>query len=257
MTSDTTLTDSLPNLFKLGLRAFIVDLDGVVTRTETVHAKAWKELFDAHLRKKSEADGTAFVPFDVETDYRTYVDGKPRYDGVRSFLASRGITLPDGEADDPPDAETVCGLGNQKNLRFNQVIRDEGVEVFQSTVDLLRAMLARDVKVAVVSSSKNCRAILERAGLLHLFEVMVDGVYAAENGLPGKPAPDTYVRAADLLGVAVEDAAIVEDAIAGVASGRAGNFKYVIGVDRGVGRQALLEGGADIVVSDLGEFGLD
>ena len=257
MNSDGPTDGSLPNLFRLDLRAFIVDLDGVVTHTAAVHARAWKDLFDAFLQARADDGGDPFVPFDLDADYQTYVDGKPRYDGVRSFLASRGVVLPDGEPDDPPDAQTVCGLGNQKNLRFNEVIHRDGVQVFHTTVALIEEMRARGVKTAVVSSSKNCRPILERAGLMHLFEVMVDGVYAAENHLPGKPAPDTYVRAADLLGVAVEDAAIVEDAIVGVASGRAGNFRFVIGVDRGVGHQALLEGGADIVVNDLGEFGLD
>ncbi|MCA8907197.1 MAG: HAD-IA family hydrolase [Rhodospirillaceae bacterium] len=257
MTPDTETTDTLPNLFRLGLKAFIVDLDGVVTHTAAVHATAWKDLFDAFLKQKAEAEGTEFVPFDLKTDYETFVDGKPRYDGVRSFLASRGIVLPDGTPDDPADAPTVCGLGNQKNHRFNEVIERDGVTVFHTTVALIEAMRARGVKTAVVSSSKNCRPILERAGLMYLFEVMVDGIYSEQNHLPGKPAPDTYVRAADLLGVPVGEAAIVEDAIVGVASGRAGDFGYVIGVDRGVGHQALLEGGADIVVNDLGEFGLD
>ena len=251
------MTETLPNLFGLGLQAFIVDLDGVVTRTATEHAKAWKQLFDDYLRQVADRTGEPFVPFDLETDYVTYVDGKPRYDGVRSFLESRGIDLPFGSADDAPDLETVCGLGNKKNDLFNEVVRTQGVEVFETTVSLIEAMRAAGVKTAVVSSSKNCRLVLESAGLMHLFEVMVDGVYAAENHLPGKPAGDTYVRAADLLEVPVSAAAIVEDAVVGVQAGRAGDFRYVIGVDRGVGRQALLDGGADVVVTDLGEFDID
>jgi len=251
------MPETLPNLFGLGLQAFIVDLDGVVTRTATEHAKAWKQLFDDYLKQVADRTGDPFVPFDLETDYVTYVDGKPRYDGVRSFLLSRGIDLPFGSADDPPDRETVCGLGNKKNDLFNEVVRTQGVEVFETTVSLIRAMKAVGVKTAVVSSSKNCRMVLESAGLMDLFEVMVDGVYAAENHLPGKPAGDTYVRAADLLEVPVSAAAIVEDAVVGVQAGRAGDFRYVIGVDRGVGRQALLDGGADVVVTDLGEFDID
>ena len=251
------MPETLPNLFGLGLQAFIVDLDGVVTRTATEHAKAWKQLFDDYLKQVADRTGDPFVPFDLETDYVTYVDGKPRYDGVRAFLLSRGIDLPFGSVDDAPDRETVCGLGNKKNDLFNEVVRTQGVEVFETTVSLIRAMKAVGVKTAVVSSSKNCRMVLESAGLMDLFEVMVDGVYAAENHLPGKPAPDTYVRAADLLEVPVSAAAIVEDAVVGVQSGRAGDFRYVIGVDRGVGRQALLDGGADVVVTDLGEFDID
>ena len=178
----------------------------------------------------------------------------PRYDGVKTFLAARGIDLAYGTPADPPDRETVCGLGNRKNLLFQEVVRTQGVEVFDTTVDLLRRIKAAGIRTAVVSSSKNCRMVLESVDLMPLFEVMVDGVYAAEHGLPGKPAPDTYVRAADMLGVAPERSAIVEDSVVGVQSGKAGRFRIVIGVDRGVGRQVLLDNGADVAVGDMGEF---
>ena len=248
------MTYDLPNLAALDLDAFIVDLDGVVTHTAEEHAVAWKQLFDDFLRKQAERDGKPFVEFDIGRDYNTYVDGMPRYDGVKTFLESRGVDLAYGSPADPPERETICGLGNRKNLLFQEVVRTQGVEVFDTTVALLKKMRAAGVKTAVVSSSKNCRMVLESVDLMPLFEVMVDGVYAAEEGRPGKPAPDTYVRAADLLGVAPERSAIVEDSVVGVQSGKAGKFKIVIGVDRGVGKQTLLDNGADVAVSDMGEF---
>ena len=248
------MTHDLPNLADLGLQAFIVDLDGVVTHTAEEHAIAWKQLFDTFLSNLAERQGKPFVAFDIDRDYNTYVDGMPRYDGVKRFLESRGIDLAYGSPEDPPERETVCGLGNRKNLLFQEVVRTQGVEVFDTTVDLLKKMRAAGIRTAVVSSSKNCRMVLESVDLIPLFEVMVDGVYAADKGLPGKPAPDTYIRATELLGVAPEHSAIVEDSVVGVQSGRAGKFKIVIGVDRGVGKQTLLDNGADVAVSDMGEF---
>jgi alpha,alpha-trehalase len=250
-------TDELPKINEMNIAAFIVDLDGVVTDTAAEHAKAWKQLFDEYLQKVAEREGKPFVPFDLDTDYLTHVDGKPRYDGVNDFLKSRSIDLPFGDPGDPPDMETVCGLGNKKNLLFNEVVRNEGVEVFHSTEKILRHLREQGVKTAVVSSSKNCKLVLESVGLLDLFDVMVDGNYSAEHGLPGKPAPDTYVRACDLLEVTPEESAMVEDATVGVESGAKGNFKYIIGVDRGVGKEALREKGANVVVSDLGELDID
>ena len=247
---------ALPRLQDLGLAALVLDLDGVITDTASVHAEAWKQLFDDYLRLLEKRDGRPFVAFDIDNDYMTYVDGKPRYDGVASFLESRGINLPHGTPEDSPDVETVCGLGNRKNRLFNQLIRREGATVFDSTVALIERLRADGVKIAVVSSSKNCHPILESADLLHLFDVMVDGIYSEEHGLPGKPEPDTFVRACDLLNVSPRDSAAVEDAVVGVQACRAGKFKLVIGVDRGVGREALLDAGADVVVNDLGEFDL-
>ena len=251
------MTSHLPKLGELGLKAMVVDLDGVITDTASVHAHAWKELFDEYLRTLESRDGKAFVPFDLEADYITYVDGKPRYDGVQSFLLSRDIDLSWGTDKDSPTEETVCGLGNRKNIMFNKIIHQEGAVVFDTTVDLLEHMRAKGLKTAVVSSSKNCELILESTELQYLFDAMVDGTYAADHGLPGKPSPDTFVRGCELIGVRPEDSAAVEDAVVGVQACRAGNFKLVIGVDRGVGKDALLEGGADVVVHDLGEFELD
>jgi len=238
----------------LPLAAFITDMDGVVTSTHKKHAYAWKLVFDDFLAKVSERDGRPFVPFDAVADFAGLVDGLPRYEGARSFLGARGIVLPYGTPDDWIDHETLCGLGNRKNALFNELVRTHGAEVFGSTVALIRALRARGVRTAVVSSSKNCRMLLDRCGLHDLFEAIVDGQYAAEHHLPGKPAPDTYLRAAALLNVAPDKSAMVEDAIAGVQSGRAGGFGLVIGIDRGAGWEALLAGGADVVVDDLAEL---
>ena len=244
----------LPNLDQMTMAAFVLDLDGVVTDTASVHASAWKQLFDDYLRKVSTDRGEPFVPFDLESDYVTYVDGKPRYDGVKSFLESRGVHLPMGTPEDSPDEETICGLGNRKNDLFTTVIRRDGPTVFDTTVRLIRHLKAKGVRTAVVSSSKNCQLVLETADLTDLFEVMVDGNYAAAHGLPGKPNPDTFTHACELLQVRPEDCVAVEDAVVGVKACSAGNFKLTIGIDRGVGRQALLDGGADVVVDDMGDF---
>jgi len=234
--------------------AVLFDLDGVITDTAAVHARAWKTMFDAYLRHHAEVTGTAFEPFTIERDYKTYVDGKPRYDGVRSFLQSRGIDLPEGTPADPADAETVCGLGNRKNELVNQLIDDEGVVVYDGSVRLLHQLRDAGVRLAVVSSSKNCVTVLENADLLDMFDARVDGVVAAERGLPGKPAPDTFLSAARDLGTVPERAVVVEDAISGVQAGRAGAFGLVIGVDRDGDPEALRSNGADMVVADLGEL---
>ncbi len=237
----------------LGLAAYLFDLDGVVTRTASVHSEAWKRLFDAYLKERAD-DPAAFVPFRLPEDYTTFVDGKPRYDGVRSFLDSRGISLPEGTSDDPPDAETVRGLGNRKNIHFTAVMQERGVEVFDATIRIVQALKAAGQRVGCVSSSKNCRAILKRAGLDDLFEIIVDGNDIEAKGLAGKPRPDSFLAGAEMLGVPAADTAVVEDAVAGVQAGKAGGFGLVIGIDRGAGRTALLEAGADIVVGDMAEL---
>lgn len=245
---------ALPRPTELGLTAIVYDLDGVVTRTADLHASAWKALFDRYLRERSERTGETFVPFDSESDYLAYVDGKPRYDGVRSFLESRGIALPFGTPRDGPDDDTVCGLGNRKNALFRQVVEDNGVVVFEGARRFIEKTRAAGIRAALCSSSKNARLILERAHMLELFDAIMDGVVAAERHLPGKPAPDTFIEAAREVGATPATAAIVEDATVGVEAGRAGGFKLVIGVDRGVGADTLRAHGADVVVSDLGDF---
>lgn len=242
-----------PDLFSGDIEAVIFDLDGVITDTASVHASAWKHLFDDYLRTRADASGEAFEPF-TEDDYLTYVDGKPRYEGVASFLESRGIDLPWGGPDDGPDDETVCGLGNRKNRLFRETLAAEGADVFPTSVALLERLRAAGVATGCVSSSKNCRFVLESVDLLDHFDEILDGNDAAERGLAGKPEPDTYLHCADRLGVAARRAAMVEDALSGVASGAAGGFRHVVGVDRGAGHDALLEAGATVVVDDLGEF---
>ena len=229
--------------------AALFDLDGVLTPTADVHMRAWQQLFVDFLTRRGITDR----PY-VESDYFDYIDGKPRYDGVRSFLASRGIQLADGDPSDGPELETVCGLGNRKNAFFSAVLSDEGVEPFPGTIQLLDELAERGTKVAVVSSSKNAPAVLEAAGLSSRFEVVVDGNVAAERHLLGKPSPDTFVDAAAQLGVPIERAVVFEDAVSGVEAGRAGNFGLVIGVDRGVGADRLRQSGADLVVADLAEL---
>ncbi|MET7935872.1 beta-phosphoglucomutase family hydrolase [Streptomyces sp. NPDC005322] len=234
-----------------GIRACLFDLDGVLTRTAVVHAAAWKQTFDEFLRRR---DGPSFRPFDATDDYDEYVDGRPRADGVRTFLASRGIELPEGDDDDPPDKDTVHGLGNRKNALVLEKIREEGVEAYPGSVRFVEAARAAGRRTAVVSSSANCRDVLISAGIEHLFEVRIDGVVAAERGLPGKPHPDTFLEAARELDVPPEAAAVFEDALAGMESGRAGHFGWVVGVDRVGQADALRRHGADIVVKDLAEL---
>ena len=236
-----------------GVRACLFDLDGVLTQTAKVHAAAWKEMFDGYLRERAARSGK-FVPFDPVMDYDDYVDGKPRYDGVRSFLSARGIALPEGEETDPPDAETVAGLGNRKNEIVLRMIRHDGVEAYEGSVRYVRAARAAGLARAVVSSSSNCREVLVAAGIDDLFEQRIDGLVAEREHLKGKPAPDTFVAGARALGVVPKQAAVFEDALAGVAAGRAGGFAYVVGVDRVGQAGALREHGADVVVSDLSEL---
>jgi alpha,alpha-trehalase len=231
--------------------AVIFDLDGVVTHTASVHARAWKRVFDEYLKRLAAERGTQFQPFEIETDYPEYVDGMPRYDGVRSFLASRAIELPEGDPSDGPDELTVCGLGNRKNVLYNEQLSEGGVEIFADTVGQIRTWRRMGFKTAIVSSSKNCEGVLRAAGLTDLFDVRVDGVESARMGLTGKPAPDIFLKAAELLGIEPERAVVFEDAVSGVQAGRAGGFGWVIGVDRIGAPELLLENGADTVVSDL------
>jgi beta-phosphoglucomutase family hydrolase len=234
--------------------ACLFDLDGVLTETAAVHAAAWKELFDDYLQCRSARSGEPFVAFDAVRDYETYVDGKPRDDGTRSFLQSRGIVLPEGTSDDPPEAETIRGLGIRKNMVFLQRLREQGVAVFPGSLRYLQAVRAAGLHLAVVSSSKNTTQVLEAAGLRDSFDAQVDGLTAARDGLRGKPAPDTYLAAAQALHVSPAQAAVFEDALAGVEAGRAGGFGRVVGVDRLGQRDALLHHGADVVVADLAEL---
>lgn len=240
---------------KLGLpdsiQACLFDLDGVLTMTAKVHAAAWTQTFDAYLRDRTARTGEPYRPFDEVADYDEYVDGKPRYDGVRSFLASRGIELPEGTSDDPPTAETVRGLGNRKNELVLQLIHDQGVEAYEGSVRYVRAARDAGLRRAVVSSSANCRDVLEAAGITDLFEASIDGIVAEEEHLRGKPAPDTFLAGARALGVEPAAATVFEDALAGVAAGRAGRFGFVVGVDRVGQADALRAHGADVVVSDL------
>lgn len=234
------------------VQALLFDLDGVLTRTATLHAAAWKRLFDEYLAARSARTDQPFVPFDLVADYRAYVDGKPRYDGVRSFLQSRGISIPWGSPADPPQAETVCGLGNRKDGYFDEALHERGVETFPEAVSLVRDARARGLKTAVVSSSKNCTAVLETAGILHLFDARVDGIEAERLRLPGKPAPDTFLEAARRLHVSPDHAVVIEDAISGVEAGKRGGFT-VVGVDESGHADSLRDHGADLVVSHLGQ----
>jgi beta-phosphoglucomutase family hydrolase len=234
--------------------ACLFDLDGVLTKTAKVHAAAWKEMFDAYLRERAARTGEPFVPFDAVAEYDRYVDGKPRYEGVQSFLASRGIELPRGEPNDPPQAETVDGLGNRKNEIVLRLIREHGVEPYEGSVRYVHAAKEAGLRRAVVSSSTNAHDVLIAAGIEDLFEVRIDGVVAEREHLGGKPAPDTFLAGARALGVQPAQAAVFEDALAGVAAGRAGRFRFVVGVDRVGQADALREQGADVVVSDLGDL---
>ena len=234
--------------------ACLFDLDGVLTDTAKVHAAAWKEMFDTYLKARADTHGGPFVAFDADADYDSYVDGKPRADGTRSFLASRQIDLPEGSPDDPAGAETVSGLGNAKNEIVLRKIREDGVDAYAGSVRYLRAAVAAGIHRAVVSSSANCAAVLEAAGIADLFEVRIDGATVEADHLHGKPAPDTFLAAARALGVEPGQAAVFEDALAGVEAGRAGGFGVVVGVDRVGQAPALRAHGADIVVTDLAEL---
>jgi beta-phosphoglucomutase family hydrolase len=233
------------------IRACLFDMDGVLTDTASVHAEAWKRMFDEYLRERLGADAE---PFDVARDYGLYVDGKPREDGVRDFLASRGIELPEGTPEDGPEVDSVHGVGKRKNVLVLKLIEERGVEVYEGSVRFVDAARAAGLKTAVVSSSANTKLILDSAGIADRFEARVDGVTLAAEHIKGKPAPDSFLRAAELLGVAPTAAAVFEDALAGVAAGRAGGFGVTVGVDRHGQPDALREHGADVVVSDLADL---
>ncbi len=235
------------------VHACLFDLDGVLTDTASVHTKAWKVMFDSFLEQHAEQSGEKFVPFDADKDYLSYVDGKKREDGVRSFLASRGIELPDGDPDDGPDKDTIYGLGTRKNDAFQQTLHSDGVKVFEGSRRYLEKVTAAGLATAVVSSSANTREVLEITGLEKFIAQRVDGVTLREEHIAGKPAPDSYLRAAELLNVEPAAAAVFEDALSGVESGRAGNF-YVVGVDRVGHADELRRHGADVVVADLGDL---
>jgi beta-phosphoglucomutase family hydrolase len=237
-----------------GIVACLFDLDGVLTQTAKVHAAAWKQVFDEFLRERAHQTGEPFEPFDARADYDRYVDGKPRYDGVASFLEARGIVLPQGTPDDAPDERTIDGLGNRKNDLVVHLIERDGVEAYEGSVRYVQAARDAGLRCAVVSSSANCRDVLRAAGILDLFEVVVDGIVAAREGLRGKPAPDTFIEGARRLGAEPAKGAVFEDALAGVEAGRAGRFGHVVGVDRVGQADALREHGADIVVQDLAEL---
>jgi beta-phosphoglucomutase family hydrolase len=237
-----------------GVTACLFDLDGVLTQTAKVHAKAWKQMFDEFLKSWAQSHGQRFVPFDEVSDYDDYVDGKPRYDGVRSFLDSRGIELPQGTPSDPPSAETIDGLGNRKNEIVLKLIGEDGVQPYAGSVKYVHAVIDAGLKRAVVSSSTNTHAVLRAAGIADLFDTVIDGVVAEREHLNGKPAPDTYLAGAKALGVQPAQAAVFEDALAGVEAGRAGQFGAVVGVDRVGQADALKAHGADIVVEDLAEL---
>jgi beta-phosphoglucomutase family hydrolase len=232
----------------------LFDLDGVLTQTAKVHAAAWKQMFDEYLKERAQMRGEEFVPFDKVTDYDEYVDGKPRYDGVRSFLESRKIDLPQGTPDDSPGEETIDGLGNRKNEIVLKIIKEQGVEPYEGSVSYVKAARDAGLHRVVVSSSTNARDVLRHAGMIDLFEHIVDGTVADKQHLKGKPAPDTFLEGAKIVGVDASHATVFEDALAGVAAGRAGNFGHVVGVDRVGQADELLRHGADVVVKDLAEL---
>ncbi|HZD86646.1 MAG TPA: beta-phosphoglucomutase family hydrolase [Gaiellaceae bacterium] len=236
------------------IEACLFDLDGVLTETAELHAEAWKTTFDDYLHGEATRAGGRFRPFDAGADYEAYVDGRERYDGVRAFLASRGIELPEGSPDDSGSVESVAGLGNRKNDRYLSLLRERGVRTFPGSLRFVRTVREGGLGTAVVSASRNCREVLRAAGIEELFEARVDGVTLAEKHLAGKPAPDSFLEAARRLGVEPARAAVFEDAPAGVAAGRAGGFRFVVGVDRHDEAETLREEGADAVVSDLAEL---
>jgi beta-phosphoglucomutase family hydrolase len=239
----------------LSFEAVIFDMDGVITKTALTHAAAWKKMFDEYLQKREKEHGEKFVEFTHEGDYLPYVDGKPRYKGVASFLESRGINIPFGDPSDTPDMETVCGLGNRKNIAFNEVLEKEGAEVYPSTEALIEELKAAGIKLGVASSSKNCKPVLERVNLLDVFDARVDGVVSAELNLHGKPEPDIFTTACDIVKKDYSKSIVVEDAVSGVQAGIKGNFGLTIGIARENNVKELKEAGAHIVVEDLEEIG--
>jgi len=250
----TRQAESKPAITHDHYDAVLLDLDGVITDTASVHAACWKQMFDEYLQKRATQRGEAFHPFDLATDYRLYVDGKPRFDGVRDFLTSRGIQLPEGSPEDPPQADTVGGLGNRKNDLVNKIIEEEGVEPYQGSVKFIHQLRHQGFKIAVVTSSQNCAAVLRAARLDGFFDMRVDGNTILTEHLAGKPAPDTFLMAAKLLGVEPSRAVVIEDALSGVEAGSNGNFGLVIGVARKGNAEELRRHGANLVVNDLGEL---
>lgn len=248
------MSSKKPSVTPDSFDAVLFDLDGVLTATAKVHAACWKKVFDDYLWKRAAKTNELFQPFDLDKDYSLYVDGKPRYDGARSFLESRGFHLPYGDPGDPPDRETICGIANHKEEMFIQTLETEGVEVYEGSVAWVRHLRRAGIKTAVVSSSKNSLAVLKAGGIDRLFDVLVDGHVVEDQKLPGKPAPDTYLHAAALLQATPPRAVVVEDAISGVQAGRNGGFGLVIGVDRRGHADALRENGADVVVTHLKEM---
>jgi beta-phosphoglucomutase family hydrolase len=236
------------------IAACLFDLDGVLTRTARLHDEAWKQMFDAFLRERAEQAGEPFRPFDKDGDYKEFVDGKPRYDGVRSFLSSRGIRLPEGDPSDPASAESVAGLGNRKNELVLQLMRERGVQTYPGAIDLVRAVRAQGLGTAVVSGSANCESVLHAAGIETLFDARVDGRVLSEMHLRGKPAPDSYLAAARMLGVSPGQAAVFEDAPSGIAAARAGRFGFVVAVDRTGRADELRAEDPDVIVSELSEL---
>jgi beta-phosphoglucomutase family hydrolase len=234
--------------------AVLFDLDGVITDTANLHAACWKKMFDEYLQERATRTGEAFRPFDLATDYRRYVDGEPRFDGVRHFLASRGIQLPEGSPDDPPQLETVCGLGNRKNDMLNQAIENVGVKPYEGSVRLIHQLRDRRFKIAVVTSSQNCTTVLKAAKLDGVFDAQVDGNTIRTEHLAGKPAPDTFLLGAKVLGAEPRRTVVIEDAISGVEAGFNGKFGLVIGVARKGNAEELKQHGADVVVDDLSEL---
>jgi beta-phosphoglucomutase family hydrolase len=241
----------------LNFDAVIFDMDGVITRTAAIHSLAWKKMFDEYLHCREKKHNEPFREFTHAGDYLSHVDGRPRYQGVDAFLKSRGINLPFGKPEDAPEKETVCGLGNRKNEFFNRAIEEEGVGVYDTTIQLIKELLGRGVRVGVATSSKNCVPILKRAGIADLFATHVDGVVSAKLGLKGKPEPDIFTTASDNLGVKHLRAIVVEDAVSGVQAGARGNFGLVIGVARENNARELKAHGADVVVGDLSELTVD
>jgi len=234
--------------------AVLFDLDGVLTATAKVHAASWKQMFDAFLRRRARSSGGDFVPFEIDTDYKLYVDGRPRHDGVRRFLQSRGIELQPGDPDAPRNYDTVAGLGKHKNGLFQQALATGDIEAYEGSIAFVHYVRSHRIRTAVVSSSHNCQSVIEAVGIENLFDVVVDGNVAQRLQLAGKPAPDTFLQAAELLEIAPADSVVVEDAISGVQAGSAGGFGLVIGVDRSGGPESLSRSGADLVVSDLAEL---
>ena len=234
--------------------AIVFDLDGVITQTADIHARAWKRMFDDYYAKRGERDGKDYGQMDIETDYRIYLDGKPRYDGVQSFLESRDIDLPWGSPEDNPDLETVCGLGNRKNAEYLSVLKEQGVKPFDDAVEIVKKLRETGYKTAIISSSKNCKQVLEAANMLQMFDARIDGQVAAERNIPGKPAPDVFLTAVKDLGLEPSRAIVVEDAPSGVSAGKAGNFKLVIGLARDGKPDVLKTYGADVVLQSLDQI---